>query len=47
MTQSELIRQAVQEKLWEDAVNESARQLVPRARADGLHTDEDVFAAIS
>ena len=47
MTQSEFIRQAVQEKLWEDAVNESARQLVPRARADGLRTDEDVFAAIS
>ncbi|MDB4473942.1 ribbon-helix-helix domain-containing protein [Opitutaceae bacterium] len=47
MTQSEFIRQAVQEKLWEDAVNESARQLAPRARADGLHTDEDVFAAIS
>jgi Arc/MetJ-type ribon-helix-helix transcriptional regulator len=47
MTQSEFIRQAVQEKLWEDAVHESARLLTPSARAKGFQTDEDVFAAIS
>ena len=47
LTQSEFVRQAVQEKLWEDAVQESARKLAPRARAAGLLTDEDVFAEVS
>ena len=47
LSQSEFVRQAVQEKLWEDAVQESARQLAPSARAAGLHTDDDVFAVVS
>ncbi len=47
MTQSEFVRQAVQEKLWEDAVNESVRVLASRARGSGLRTDGDVFNTIS
>lgn len=47
MSQSEFVRQAVQEKLWEDAVEESARRLTPKARARGFLTDEDVFAEFS
>jgi metal-responsive CopG/Arc/MetJ family transcriptional regulator len=47
LTQSEFIRRALQDKLWEDAIEESRRQLVPRARAQGLYTDEDVFRVIS
>jgi metal-responsive CopG/Arc/MetJ family transcriptional regulator len=47
LTQSEFIRRAVHEKLWEDAVEESRRRLVPLARAQGLYTDEDVFRTVS
>ena len=47
LTQSEFIRKAVQEKLWEDAIDESRRRLVPLARAQGIYTDEDVFKTIS
>jgi hypothetical protein len=47
LTQSEFVRKAVQDKLWEDAIDESRRRLVPQARARGLYTDEDVFQAIS
>jgi metal-responsive CopG/Arc/MetJ family transcriptional regulator len=47
LTQSEFIRRAVHEKLWEDAVEESRRRLVPLARALGLYTDEDVFRTVS
>ncbi len=47
LTRSEFIRQAVQDKLWEDAIDESRRRLVPLARARGLYTDEDVFKAVS
>jgi len=47
LTRSEFIRRALQEKLWEEAIEESRRQLVPMARAQGLYTDEDVFRVIS
>jgi metal-responsive CopG/Arc/MetJ family transcriptional regulator len=47
LTQSEFIRRALQEKLWEEAIEESRRRLVPLARAQGLYTDEDVFRVIS
>lgn len=46
-TESEFVRQAVQTKLWEEAFEESRRQLQPSSRALGLLTDEDVFRVIS
>lgn len=47
LTQSEFVRKAIQDKLWVDAVEESIRLLAPKARALGMHTDEDVFKLIS
>jgi len=47
LTQSEYVRKAIQDKLWEDAVDQSARLLAPKARAIGIHTDEDVFKLFS
>lgn len=47
LIQSEFVRQAIQDKLWVDAVDESIRLLAPKARALGIHTDDDVFKLIS
>lgn len=47
MSLSEYIRGAIQNKLWEDAFDQSRRQLEPTARSMGIYTDEDVFALIS
>lgn len=47
LTQSEFVRKAVQDKLWEDSIDESRRLLAPRARTMGIYTDEDVFKIIS
>jgi metal-responsive CopG/Arc/MetJ family transcriptional regulator len=47
LTQSEFVRKAIQEKLWEDAVDESVRRLAPKARALGIRTDEDVFKLLT
>ena len=44
---SEYVRRAIQDKLWDDAFNESRRLLVPRAQSMGIYTDEDVFKLIS
>ena len=33
--------------LWQDATQESRRVAVPRARAKGIFTDEEVFRLIS
>jgi len=47
LTTSEFIRDAVQHKLWIDAFDETRREAVPKARARGIYTDEDVFKIIS
>ena len=47
LTTSEYVRMAIHRKLWQDALNEARRVVVPRARAKGIFTDEDVFALIS
>lgn len=44
---SEYIRDAVKQKLWLDAFDEARRTLVPKARAAGIYTDEDVFNVVS
>jgi hypothetical protein len=47
LTTSEYVRLAVFRKLWQDAAAESRRIAVPRARAQGVFTDEEVFRLIS
>jgi hypothetical protein len=47
LTTSEYVRLAIQRKMWLDALAESRRAAVPRARSRGVFTDEDVFRAIS
>ena len=47
LTTSEYVRLAIHRKLCHDAVAESRRVAVPRARAKGVFTDEDVFKLIS
>jgi len=47
LTTSEYVRLAIFRKLWQDATQESRRLAVPRARAKGIFTDEEVFRLIS
>jgi len=47
VSESEFVRRAVQQQLWEEAFEATRRNLVPKARAKGVYTDEDVFALIS
>lgn len=35
------------EKLWDKAFKASRRRLMPAARAQGIHTDADVFRTVS
>ena len=43
LTTSAYVRLAIFDKLWRDAVAESRRVAVPKARTRGVFTDEDVF----
>ncbi len=47
VTESEFVRRAVQQQLWDEAFEASRRILAPKARAKGVYTDEDVFKMIS
>ncbi len=47
LTESEFVRRAVQQQLWDEAFEASRRVLGPAARAEGVYTDEDVFKIIS
>ena len=47
LTASEYVRDAVRRKLWLDAFDETRRALIPKARAMGIYTDEDVFEIVS
>ena len=47
MTESEFVRRAVQQQVWADAFDKARRMLVPKARALGIYTDEDVFKVVS
>ena len=47
MSESEFVRRAVQRQLWADAFEETRRRLVPKARAQRIYTDEDVFKIVS
>jgi hypothetical protein len=47
LTESEFVRRAVQQQLWDEAVEASRRLLAPMARAKGIYTDEEVFKVFS
>jgi len=47
LSESEFVRRALQTQLWNDAFEESRRKLIPKARARGVYTDEDVFKLVS
>jgi len=47
LTASEYVRDAVRRKLWLDAFDETRRRLIPKARAMGIYTDDDVFKIVS
>jgi hypothetical protein len=47
LTTSEYVRLAIFRRLWQDATQESRRVAVPRARAKGIFTDDEVFRLIS
>jgi hypothetical protein len=47
LTESEFVRRAVQRQIWSDAFEETRRKLAPKARAQGIYTDEDVFKIVS
>ncbi|MBI3851609.1 MAG: CopG family transcriptional regulator [Verrucomicrobia bacterium] len=47
VSESEFVRRAVQKQLWADAFEETRRRLAPKARAQRIYTDEDVFKLVS
>lgn len=47
VTESEFVRRAVQRQLWTESFEATRRKLVPKARALGIYTDEDVFKLVS
>ncbi len=47
LTESEFVRRALQDRLWEESFEASRRKLAPLARARGIYTDEDVFKRVS
>lgn len=46
-TQSEFVRRAVKTELFRRAFRAASAELIPRARALGIYTDEDVFKSVS
>lgn len=46
-TQSEFVRRAVKIQLFRSALRAAYVDLVPKARALGIYTDEDVFNSVS
>jgi Arc/MetJ-type ribon-helix-helix transcriptional regulator len=47
LTTSEYVRLAIHRKLWSDALAESRLAALPRAREQGVFSDEEVFRLIS
>jgi predicted DNA-binding protein len=44
---SQYVRDAIEAKLWVDALDETAALVLPKARALGIKTEEDVFKLFS
>lgn len=47
VSRSEIIRVALEEYFWRRELRELRARAVPLAQSQGVHTDEDVFAAVS
>lgn len=47
VSRSEVVREALKEYLWRRELRGLRAQAVPRAQADGIYTDEDVFRVVS
>ncbi len=47
VTQSEFVRKALKTELFRRSFRAARSELLPKARAKGLYTDEDVFKTIS
>ncbi len=45
-TQSEFVRKALKTELFRRAFRAAADELLPKARALGIYTDEDVFKSV-
>jgi hypothetical protein len=47
MTQSEFVRKALKTELFRRSLRAARTELLPKARAKGIYTDDDVFKAVS
>ncbi|PYL65840.1 MAG: hypothetical protein DMF25_02095 [Verrucomicrobia bacterium] len=47
MTQSEFVRKALKTELFRRSLRAARAELLPKARAKGIYTDDDVFKAVS
>ncbi len=47
VTSSEYVRRAIKADIFRRALRATRRELVPKARAIGIYTDEDVFKIVS
>ena len=47
VTVSEFVRHSVKVALFRRSLRDARAKLVPKARAEGIYTDEDVFKIIS
>ena len=47
MTQSEFVRKALKTELFRRSFRAARSELLPKARAKGIYTDDDVFRIVS
>jgi Arc/MetJ-type ribon-helix-helix transcriptional regulator len=47
LTQSEFVRKALKTELFRRSLRAARAELLPKARAKGIYTDDDVFKAVS
>lgn len=47
VTQSEFVRKALKTELFRKSLRAARADLLPRARAQNLYTDEDVFKTVA
>ena len=47
VSSSEYVRRAIKADIFRRALRATRRELVPKARAMGIYTDEDVFKIVS
>lgn len=47
LSKSEFVRRALKAELFRRSLRAARAELLPKARAQGIYTDEDVFKAVS